>query len=109
MWSRVQSWVEILCSHTLRGRADGLWAVHTWLAGSDGDAVHDVVGALRSVIPADGGRTFATSSLTCTHDVVHGIPVGSCQPRVHGPQPVGVGMGNYNDVLMEQLANDGDG
>ena len=68
MWSRVQSWVEILYSHTLRGRADGLWAVHTWLAGSDGDAVHDVVGALRSVIPADGGRTFATSSLTCTDD-----------------------------------------
>ena len=65
MWSRVQSWVEILYSHAVRGRAAGLWAVNTWVAGADGDVVHDVVGALRSVIPPDEGRTFASSSLTC--------------------------------------------
>lgn len=65
MWSRVQSWVEILYSHAIRGRADGLWVVNTWVAGVGGDVVHDVVGALRSVIPPDEGRTFAASSLTC--------------------------------------------
>lgn len=68
MWSRIQSWVEILYSHALRGRADGLWTVNTWVAGNDGEVVYDVVGALRSAIAPDEGRTFATSSLTCSED-----------------------------------------
>lgn len=68
MWSRIQSWVEILYSHALRGRADGLWNVTTWITGADGDVVQDVVGALRSVIAPEQGRTFATTALECSDD-----------------------------------------
>ncbi len=68
MWARVQSWAEILYSHAIRGRADGLWAVNTWVAGAGRDVVYDVVGALRSAIPPDEGRMFAASSLTCAED-----------------------------------------
>lgn len=66
LWSRAQSWIEILHSHAVRGRADGLWTVDTWAAGKDPAAIRSVVGALRSAIPPDAGRTFAASSLECT-------------------------------------------
>ena len=65
MWSRVQSWAEILYSHAVQGRSDGLWTVNTWVAADAPTTVDSVVGAMRAAIPANAGRTFATSSLTC--------------------------------------------
>jgi Ca-activated chloride channel family protein len=62
-------------------------------------------GATRVILLSDGVANTgpAIESEPILYMIRHGIDSGV------GLSTVGFGMGNYNDVLMEQLANDGDG